>query len=807
MKRKLVTSALPYVNNIPHLGNLIQVLSADVYSRFCRLSGYETLYVCGTDEYGTATETKASEEGKTPRELCDYYHAIHSDIYNWFGIAFDHFGRTSTPQQTEITQAMFLDLDKNGFIKEHTIEQLFCPSCNRFLADRYVRGTCPSCGYEDARGDQCEHCGKLLDPTELKDPRCSSCGGTPEIRKTKHLYIDLPGVLNDYEKWMKKASVDGQWAKNSLQMTQAWIRDGLQERAITRDLKWGIPVPRAGFENKVFYVWFDAPIGYISISKCLFDRYNNAETSLSQWKSWWQNPEQVELFQFIGKDNIPFHTVIFPSSLIGSKRDWTKLHHMSSTEYLNYESGKFSKSKGIGVFGSDAKESGIPADIWRFYIFYNRPEKSDALFTWKDFQEKMNSELIGNLCNLVNRTLTFVSRYYDGKIPEANGLESSRADIKLISASIAESIQSTVKKTTDLLEWAELRDAFHEVFLLSSVANKAFQDGEPWKTRTTDPEKAEALIHDLCYLIKDILILIHPYMPYYADRVASFFGKTIWSGNIFDEKIADSGNAVNPLTFKAPEGTLSWGDLGKRTGLSTVSSNEIIFRPMDDATTSQYRERYAGSQKERKEKEQKMNETQNEQKNVAPVVNTASVEKAAPDTDKPVKIEVSADILFNEKIALKTAKIIKIERHPDADKLYVETLDDGSGTERIILSGLVPYLTAEELLGKSIVIADNLKPRKMRGIESRGMLLAGNYKDEAGVERVEVLDSSWAVPGTPVILEGADPSAKKPDSIDADTFFAAPIQIIDHFAMIAGKKLVIDGKPITMKHVVSGEVS
>lgn len=481
MKRKLVTSALPYVNNIPHLGNLIQVLSADVYSRFCRLKGYETLYVCGTDEYGTATETRAQEEGKTPRQLCDYYHAIHSEIYQWFGIAFDHFGRTSTPQQTEITQDIFLDLQKNGHIQEHRLEQLYCSSCTRFLADRYVLGTCPSCGYDGARGDQCEHCGKLLDPTDLKSPRCSTCGASPEIRETKHLYIDLPGILPKYEAWMRDASVRGQWAKNALQMTQAWIRDGLQERAITRDLKWGIPVPREGFESKVFYVWFDAPIGYISITKCL------ADANGMDWKSWWLNPESVELFQFIGKDNIPFHTVIFPSSLIGSGKEWTKLHHMSSTEYLNYEGGKFSKSKGVGVFGSDAKESGIPADMWRFYVFYNRPEKSDAQFTWKDFQEKVNSELIGNLGNLVNRTFTFIARYYDGIIPEADGTQSTRDDIRNTITAIREATRNSISRVTELLEWAELRDAFREAFALSSVANKAFQDGEPGRTARQTP--------------------------------------------------------------------------------------------------------------------------------------------------------------------------------------------------------------------------------------------------------------------------------------------------------------------------------
>ncbi len=767
MNRRLITSALPYVNNIPHLGNLIQVLSADVFARFCRSRGYDTLYVCGTDEYGTATETRALEEKKTPRELCDYYHAIHADIYKWFGIAFDHFGRTSAAQQTEIVQRMFLDLDKNGFIRENTIEQLFCPDCGRFLADRFVRGTCPHCGYEDARGDQCENCGKLLEPVELKSPRCSTCGGTPHLKSTKHLYIDLPAIQKRYGAWMEEASVKGKWAKNAVQMTQAWIRDGLHERAITRDLKWGIPVPKTGFEDKVFYVWFDAPIGYISITKALADTLAAHGKDSFDWKSWWLPAESaeaagkppVDLFQFIGKDNIPFHTVIFPSTLIGSGRDWTKLYHMSSTEYLNYESGKFSKSKGIGVFGSDAKESGIPADAWRFYIFYNRPEKSDTQFLWKDFQEKYNGELIGNLGNLVNRTLTFVSRYYGGVIPEP------AADEQLWSV-----VRAGESKITELLEWAELKDAFRELFAVSSVANKAFQDGEPWKTRNTDPEKAASLIGNLCYVIKDLMIMAHPYLPHYTEKVMSFFGKTI---------------ADPVIGTSAPHGALTWADLGKTAGLTRVSAPEIVFTPLDDKTIDAYRARYAGSQKERAAQESA---------------------KAAGSPAAESKKAADPAAHFNTHIALKTAKIIQVEKHPEADKLYIETLDDGSGEPRVILSGLVPYLSADELLGKTVVIADNLKPRKMRGIESRGMLLAADYTDADGKECVEVLDCPWAPPGTPVVLDGADPAAEKPAQIDADTFFAVDIEVKDNTVRIGGVPLVAGGKPVTTVRTVNGGV-
>lgn len=804
MKRKLITSALPYVNNIPHLGNLIQVLSADVFARFCRLRGYTSLYVCGTDEYGTATETKALEEGKTPRELCDYYHAIHRDIYHWFNIAFDYFGRTSTPQQTEIVQGLFKDIDKNGFIKEHAIEQLYCAHCNRFLADRYVRGICPHCGYEDARGDQCEACGKLLEPTELKAPRCSTCGATPEPRSTKHLYIDLPGIVPQYEPWMQKASVEGQWSNNAVQMTKGWLRDGLQERAITRDLKWGIPVPKAGFEDKVFYVWFDAPIGYISITKCFTDLTG------ADWKNWWLEQNDIELFQFIGKDNIPFHTVIFPSSLIASGKDWVKLHHISSSEYLNYESGKFSKSKGIGVFGSDAKDSGIPADMWRFYIFYNRPEKNDALFTWKDFQERVNSELVGNLCNLINRTLTFVSRYYDGVIPQRDGMTSAREDVRAVTEGLRAAAKYSIEKITALLEEAELRDAFHELFALSSVANKAFQDGEPWKNRDADPEKAEALLFELCYLIKDLLILMHPYMPEYADAVASFLGIKIWSGNVFDWE-----HPVQPR----PENTLAWDNLLERRGLERVEKSAIIFKTLENDAIAAYRERYAGSQKERAAQAGKQaagkqagGEQSGKKQQTAGGKNTSgNAAQKSPEKQKakPDWADIPPEKLFTDYISLKTAKIISVEKHPDADKLFVETIDDGSESGRVILSGLAPYFAPEELVGADIILAENLKPRKMRGIESKGMLLASHYTDADGTERVELVGMPGAAAGTPVTLEGAEavtPPVQKPQAIDAELFFAVPFTVEDFRVCAAGKQLLVNGKPLVMKHVKSGTV-
>ena len=774
MKRRLITSALPYVNNVPHLGNLIQVLSADVFARFCRLRGYETLYVCGTDEYGTATETRAAEEGVTPRELCDRYYALHDSIYRWFGIAFDKFGRTSTPIQTEVTQDIFRKLDEAGLIAEREIQQLYCSSCERFLADRYVLGTCPHCTSANARGDQCEDCGKLLDPTELKDPKCSSCGAAPRVEKTKHLYIDLPKIKDRLEEWIKTASVKGFWANNAIQMTQAWIRDGLRERAITRDLKWGIPVPKPGYEKKVFYVWFDAPIGYLSITG------NLALERGKDWRAfvdyWWKSPGETELFQFIGKDNIPFHTVIFPSSLLGSGENWTMLHHMSSSEYLNYESGKFSKSRGIGVFGTDAIETGIPADVWRFYIFYNRPEKSDALFTWKDFQEKVNSELIGNLGNLVNRTLSFASRYYGGEI-SCGGDDGFFGD----SGEFWTTVRGYEEKIAAAFERAELRDAFHLVFQLSSFANKTFQDGEPWKKRVDDPAAAQALIGNLCYVARDIAVLIHPVMPHAAEHIASFFG----------------------LTFDG--GKLAWSVLGKREGLQRVVKCDVLFSKLEDDKIAELRERFSGSQKDRAV------ETPAPTAAAAVSASTPAVTNAAPALE-PAE---PADIRFAKTLDLRVAKIVKIERHPKADKLYIETLEllnaEGAVEQRVIVSGLVPYYKEEDLLNKNILLAYNLKPAKLRGTESRGMLLAASDRegvpapDGSPTERVEALDAADIPLGTRVTLDGLA-SVEPPAEIDIDTFFSIPIEVRDNVVMSGGRALLLDGKPVKTKVVAQGAV-
>ncbi|MFP4549959.1 MAG: methionine--tRNA ligase [Spirochaetales bacterium] len=751
MKKRLITSALPYVNNIPHLGNLIQVLSADVFARFCRMRGYETLYVCGTDEYGTATETRAREEGISPEELCRRYYEVHSEIYKWFNISFDRFGRTSTEWHTKITQEIFLKLHENGFITEHTIEQLYSEASDMFLADRYVRGTCPHCSYEEARGDQCENCGKLLDPSDLIDPRSTIDGSTPIVRETRHLYINLPAIRPKLEQWMTEASERGRWAKNAVQMTNAWIRDGLKERSITRDLKWGITVPLEEFKDKVIYVWFDAPIGYISITA------NHTD----EWETWWKDPDNTELFQFIGKDNIPFHTVIFPCSLLGSGDRWTMLHHMSSTEYLNYEAGKFSKSKGIGVFGNDAVDTGIAADVWRFYIFYNRPETSDYVFTWNDFQEKVNGELIGNLGNLVNRTLTFLSRYYEGKLAQKRRKESK--DFWLEVKKIEDEI-------TEHLEWANLRDAFRKVFTLSSLGNRTFQAAEPWRTRKEDPETTHQLLTDLVYLLRDLAILCKPYIPETADRIAGFLGVS----------------------------ELGWDALGSLDGISNVGTPEILFEQLADETVAAMRERFSGSQAERKA-------AADARANAGGAAKTGTATAAAENDDPLAGLPDEAR--FSHLVRLKAAKITKVEQHPNADRLFVEQLDDGSGNERQIVSGLVGHYTAEELEGKTIVVVDNLKPAKLRGVKSQGMLLAASKETDEG-EVVEVIFLDNVAPGTIVRpdVAGEFPAAEEKKKLDIDTFFSMPVRAEGGVVKVGDSTLVADGKPVTTNKIKDGSV-
>jgi methionyl-tRNA synthetase len=356
-------------------------------------------------------------EGCTPQQLCDKYHAIHSQVYDWFDISFDIFGRTTTQLQTDITQEIFLKLDTNGYLKECMTTQLYCEEHRAFLADRFVEGECPSCGYVNARNDQCDLCGNLLEPFELIRPRCKIDGATPVTRDTNHIFFELDKLQPDVEAFFQESAVTGAWSANGKSITAGWLKGGLQPRSITRDMKWGTAVPLPGYEDKVIYSWFDACIGYVSITAC----YTN------QWEKWWRKPDDVELYQFLGKDNVVFHSVIFPATQLGAHDSWTKLHHLSTTDYLTYEGGKFSKGRGIGVFGDSAQKTGVPSDVWRFFLLSVRPETGDSEFSWDSFISANNNLLLKNLGNFVSHMLKFLnSDHYNNTVSRLVGVPRAR---------------------------------------------------------------------------------------------------------------------------------------------------------------------------------------------------------------------------------------------------------------------------------------------------------------------------------------------------------------------------------------------
>ncbi|MBU2561755.1 MAG: methionine--tRNA ligase [Nanoarchaeota archaeon] len=691
-KKILVTSALPYVNNVPHLGNIIGcVLSADVFVRFSRARGNETLFICGTDEHGTATETKALEEGLTPKQICDKYYKIHKDIYEWFGCSFDVFGRTSTDTHTEVTQSIFKRILDKGFITKGELEQTYCPKCDKFLADRFVEGTCPHCGYESARGDQCERCGKLLNPVELLNSRCKVCSSKPVVRKSDHLFLDLPKIGPELEKWSVQQAEQGFWTQNAVTVTKAWFKEGLKERCISRDLKWGVPIPLDGYTSKVFYVWFDAPIGYISITKHAFP---------DSWEEWWRGGD-VKLYQFMAKDNIPFHTIIFPATMLATRDSWTMLHHIDSTEYLNYEGGKFSKSAGTGVFGDDAKSTGIPADVWRYYLISGRPEGADAYFSWKEFQDKNNNELLANLGNFINRTLTFTQKYFEGKVPKK---ELADKDDKLI-----QEVSSQIAKVIELLENVKERDALKEVMQISRLGNQYFQENAPWNLVKQDAgeegmRRCATVINVCCNLVRTLAVVIEPFLPSTSREI---FGQL---------NIDCSGCSIE---YKM--------HLDLEPG-HAIGEPKVLFRKLEDKEIDGFRKRFAGRKR-----------------------------SAEPKTEEPVKMEeFPAD--------LRVAKVLSVDDHPDAGKLYVLQIDLGT-EKRQLVAGLKAYIPRENLLDRHIIVVCNLKPAKLRGIESRGMLLAADDGN-----KVVLLEAPDSDPGDEVTLKGV-PNTEHFRELTVDEFF------------------------------------
>ncbi|QDS76269.1 hypothetical protein FKW77_001662 [Venturia effusa] len=639
-KNVLITSALPYVNNIPHLGNIVgSVLSADTFARYSRLRGQPTLYICGSDEYGTATETKALEEKVTPEELCSKYHKIHKDVYDWFDISFDIFGRTPTKQQTEIAQDIFTALNRNGYLEEKTTKQPFCehPEHQAFLADRFVEGTCPICQYNDARGDQCDGCGGLLDPLQLVNPRCKIDGTTPVPRDTKHTFLLLDKLQPEIDRWQQESSTKGKWSQNGINIAQSWIRTGLEPRGITRDLKWGTPVPLPGYEKKVMYVWFDACIGYVSITACYSE----------EWEKWWRN-DDVELYQFMGKDNVPFHTVVFPGSQIGTGQKWTKLHHLSTTEYLNYEGGKFSKSRGVGVFGNNAQATGVPADIWRFYLLSHRPETSDSEFEWAAFISGNNDVLLKNLGNLVNRIVKFtLSKVYGGVVPDYTEYSDALLDEhkRLTNERLAEYVAE--------LDAVKLRAGLVDALAISGLGNKLLQDaGLDNKLAASDPKKCAAVVGLALNHVHLLASLISPYLPATAKNILQQLNAEALQ--IPDQYSFDTikpghklGEAALLFTQIKAEKEQEWRD---------AYGGEAARKAKDDAVAA------AAAKKEKMKKGKKK-------------------EGKEGDVVKPKEVELTPEELEAKKAKKKAEKAAKIARGKAGRPQAVQPADKGKSVE------------------------------------------------------------------------------------------------------------------------------
>ncbi|MEU3262684.1 methionine--tRNA ligase [Streptomyces bacillaris] len=509
MARHLVTSALPYINGIKHLGNMVgSMLPADVYSRYLRQRGHDVLYICATDEHGTPAELAAKEAGLSVAEFCAQAHDAQKAVYDGFELAFDYFGRSSSQQNVEITQHFARKLHENGFIEERAIRQVYSPVDGRFLPDRYVEGTCPHCGYDKARGDQCENCTRVLDPTDLIDPRSAISGSTDlEVRETKHLFLLQSKLQHEVEEWI--ATVSAEWPHLSTSIARKWLTEGLNDRAITRDLDWGVPVPadtwpELAAEGKVFYVWFDAPIEYIGATKEWADASADGESR--DWKSWWYEADDtVRYTQFMAKDNVPFHTVMFPATELGVREPWKKVDVVKGFNWLTFYGGKFSTSQKRGVF-TDAALEILPGDYWRYFLIANAPESDDSSFTWEHFTATVNKDLADTLGNFVNRVLSFSRKRFGDEVPA--GRAAGEAEAKL-----GEEIARLLGEYEDQMEALQFRKAAAALRALWSAGNSYLEEKAPWLEIKTDADGAALTLRTAMNLIHLYAVVSEPFIP------------------------------------------------------------------------------------------------------------------------------------------------------------------------------------------------------------------------------------------------------------------------------------------------------
>ena len=650
-KRTLITAALPYANGPVHIGHLAGVyIPSDIYARYLRLRGEEVLFVCGSDEHGVPIAIKAKKEGVTPQDIVDRYDGIIRQSFADFGITFDIYGRTTSPTHRELASSIFRTIyDKGGFIEEES-EQYYDPEAKQFLADRYITGTCPRCQNERAYGDQCESCGSTLNPTDLIHPKSAISGATPELRKTKHWYLPL----DKHEPFLKQWILEDhkEWKSNVYGQCKSWLDGGLQPRAVSRDLDWGIPVPVEGAEGKVLYVWFDAPIGYIS---------NTKELLPDSWEKWWKS-EDTRLLHFIGKDNIVFHCIVFPA-MLRAEGSYILPENVPANEFLNLEGDKISTSRNWAVWLNEYLVD-LPGkqDVLRYVLTANAPETKDNDFTWRDFQARNNNELVAVFGNFVNRALVLTSKYFEGKVPALGALTDFDRETLTELSTVREAIERE-------LDNFHFREALKEAMNLARLGNKYLADTEPWKLAKTDMERVATILNISLQITANLAIAFAPFLPMSSEKLCKM------------------------LAIALPQ----WSDLGRSDLIEaghTLGEASLLFEKIEDEVIE------AQIQKLQATKE----------------ANAAAEDHAAP---------IAEDIAFDDflKLDIRVGTVTECTKVPKADKLLQFRIDDGLGG-RTIVSGIAEHYAPEELVGKQVCFIANLPARKLRGIESQGMILS-----------------------------------------------------------------------------------
>ncbi|MBQ4805189.1 methionine--tRNA ligase [Aquimarina sp. MMG015] len=664
-KRYTITSALPYTNGPIHIGHLAGVyVPADIYSRYLRITGNDVAFICGSDEHGAAIPMRAKKEGVSPQVIIDKYHAIIKKSFEDFGITFDNYSRTSAPIHHETASDFFKKLYEDGKFIEETSEQLYDAEADQFLADRFVTGTCPKCGYEEAYGDQCENCGSSLNATDLINPKSTISGAKPTLKQTKHWFLPL----DQYEDFLKEWVLVGHkkdWKTNVYGQIKSWVDDGLRPRAVTRDLDWGIPVPVEGAEGKVLYVWFDAPIGYISSTK------EWAAREGKDWEPYWKDKD-TKLVHFIGKDNIVFHCIIFPS-MLKAEGSYILPENVPANEFLNLEGNKLSTSKNWAVWLHEYLED-FPGkqDVLRYALTANAPETKDNDFTWKDFQDRNNNELVGNFGNFINRIVVLTNKYYDGIIPEPNELSD-------VDQQTLKELRAYPDVISSSIERYRFREGSQELLNVSRLGNKYLADEEPWKLIKTDPERVKTIMYVGLQVAAALATLSEPFLPFTSQKLKNIL-------------------AINSDDLKT-----NWNDISTKEALlpanHKIEKGELLFSKIEDTDIQK--------QLDKLEATKKANQAEN--KTVEPQKDTATFEDFT-------------------KMDMRVGTIVGAEKMPKAKKLLVLKVDTGINT-RTIVSGIAEHFKPEDLIGKKVTVLVNLAPRKLRGVESEGMILMTETPD------------------------------------------------------------------------------